>query len=165
MAASEAGKLDEVWRDVVKLRQMMSENADFAAYLANPLWSDDDKTDVLHKSAKLLGLSNDTKNCLQLVVENRRISDLTLILEEFDDLYYAKADVAEVVVESANKISKPQSDKLQKVLEKLLAKKVVVDYRLNSAILGGLRIKSGSKMFDNSLVSKLNYLENIMKGK
>ena len=51
------------------------------------------------------------------------------------------------------------------LLEKILGKQVEIDYVLNPKILGGLRVQCGSKMFDDSLASKLNYLENIMKGK
>ena len=47
----------------------------------------------------------------------------------------------------------------------MLGKQVVINYELNPKILGGLRVQCGSKMFDNSLASKLNYLENVMKGK
>ena len=50
-------------------------------------------------------------------------------------------------------------------MEKILGKQVEIDYVLNPKILGGLRVQCGSKMFDNSLASKLNYLENVMKGK
>ena len=58
-----------------------------------------------------------------------------------------------------------QDAKLKKVIENLLGKKVLIDYVINPKILGGLRVQCGSKMFDNSLINKLNYLENIMKGK
>ena len=62
-------------------------------------------------------------------------------------------------------MSNAQNAKLIKIMEKKLGEKVVVDYVINPSILGGLRVQCDSKMYDNSLVNKLNYLENIMKGK
>ena len=50
-------------------------------------------------------------------------------------------------------------------MESVLKQNVVIDYEINPSILGGLRIQCGSKMFDDCLASKLNYLENTMKGK
>ena len=58
-----------------------------------------------------------------------------------------------------------KESKLSKVLESVLKQNVVIDYEINPSILGGLRIQCGSKMFDDCLASKLNYLENTMKGK
>lgn len=157
--------VEKVWADVGKLKALIDENKEFADYMTNPLWSDDDKVDVLNKSAKALGLSSDTLNCLQVIVENRRMSELGFILDNFGKLYYAKNNIAEVLVETVKKLSSSQASRLQKTLEKVLGKKVVIDYQISPVILGGLRIRCGSKMVDGSLMSKLNYLENIMKGK
>ena len=68
-------------------------------------------------------------------------------------------------LKTVKKLSSVQSSSLQKTLEKFFGKKVVIDYQIVPSILGGLRIRCGSKMIDGSLMSKLNYLENIMKGK
>ena len=112
-----------------------------------------------------MDLNDDTLRCLDVVVENGRISDLSLILNDFEKIYNCKNNVAKVIVETAKKLSATQDNKLKKVMEKILGKQVEIDYVLNPKILGGLRVQCGSKMFDNSLASKLNYLENVMKGK
>ena len=164
-ASVESKSIDKVKDDVVKLQNLLNENDDFGGYLENPLWSQQDKNDVLIKTAKVLGLSKETLNCLDVVVENNRISDLKLILNGFEKIYNQKNGVEKVSVETVKKLSVKQDAKLKKVIENLLGKKVLIDYIINPKILGGLRVQCGSKMFDNSLVNKLNYLENIMKGK
>lgn len=164
-ASVESKSIDKVKDDVVKLQNLLNENDDLGGYLENPLWSQQDKNDVLIKTAKVLGLSKETLNCLDVVVENNRISDLKLILNGFEKIYNQKNGVEKVSVETVKKLSVKQDAKLKKVIENLLGKKVLIDYIINPKILGGLRVQCGSKMFDNSLVNKLNYLENIMKGK
>ena len=164
-AAVESKSVEKVKNDVAELRKILDGNGDFGAYLENPLWSQKDKNDVLQKTAKLLKLSGDTLSCLNVVVENGRISDLAMILDDFEKIYNKKNNVVKVDVETVKKISKLQNDKLKKVMEKILGKQVVLNYIINDKILGGLRIQCGSKMYDNSLINKLNYLENIMKGK
>ena len=49
-------------------------------------------------------------------------------------------------------------------LEKMLSKKVVVNYEICPEILGGLIVKFGSSMIDDSIRGKLNRLEIMMKG-
>ncbi len=164
-AAIEMKSVEKVKADVEKLKSLTAQDTSLEEYLANPLWSENDKRDILRKTAKSLQLSEETLNCLEVVAENRRSSDLSLILDNFNKVYYQKNGIAEVDVETVKKLSASQDKKLKKTLEKILGKKVAVSYSLNPAVLGGLRIRSGSTMFDDSLAVKLNYLENVMKGK
>ena len=161
----EKKSVEKVKEDVVKLQKLLAENREFCDYLENPLWSQNDKKDVLKKGAKLLNLRDETLSCLEVVTENGRISDLSLILNDFEKIYNCKNNVIKVCVETVKQLSSQQDNKLKKTLEKKLGKSVTINYVLNPKILGGLRVQCGSKMFDNSLVSKLNYLENVMKGK
>ena len=164
-ASIDSKSVDKVRDDVLKLQNLLNENSDFGDYLENPLWSQQDKNEVLLKTSKLLGLSKDVLNCLDVVVENGRISDLKLILSGFEKIYNRKNNIEKISVETVKELSVKQDSKLKKVMENILGKKVVIDYVVNPKILGGLRVQCGSKMFDNSLINKLNYLENIMKGK
>jgi F-type H+-transporting ATPase subunit delta len=164
-AAVESKSVEKVKNDVSELKKLLDESNDFGTYLENPLWSQNDKNDVLQKTAKMLNLSSETLSCLDVVVENGRVSDLALILSDFEKIYNRKNNVVKVDVETVKKLSVSQNNKLKKVMEKLLGKQVVLNYVINDKILGGLRVQCGSKMYDNSLVNKLNYLENIMKGK
>lgn len=46
----------------------------------------------------------------------------------------------------------------------MLSQKVVVNYEICPEILGGLIVKFGSSMIDDSIRGKLNRLEIMMKG-
>ena len=164
-AAVERKCVDEVWKDIEKLQILLRENTEITSYLSSPLWSEQDKDDVLKKTANVLKLNKETVNCLEVVTENNRAADLSAILDDFIKVYYQKNDIAEVEVETVKNLSAEQDRNLKKILEKLFAKKVVINYQVNPTVLGGLRVKYGSEMFDDSLAVKLNYLENVMKGK
>lgn len=164
-AAEETKNVEKVLSDIEKLRVLLKEDASVCSYLSSPLWSDADKKDVLGKSASILRLSRDTLACLELITENRRIAELAMILDDFVKIYYQKSNIAEVDVETIKQLTEKQDESLTSVLERLFAGKVVVNYIINPAVVGGLRIKCESKMYDDSLASKLNYLENVMKGK
>ena len=97
--------------------------------------------------------------------EEINTSGFDAITEAFEKIYYEKNNVAEVEVEAVKTLNPKQDGNLRAVLEKIFAKKVVLKYNINPTILGGLRVKYESKMFDDTLAAKLNYLENVMKGK
>lgn len=164
-AAEENSCVEKVWRDIVKIKGLLHQNSELVAYLSSPLWSENDKKDVLQKAAKILKIDEETRSCLEIVVSNGRIGDLPAILDGFAKVYYQKNNVIEVEVETVKKLSETQDENLRVILEKILAKNVLVNYNINPTILGGLRIKCGSRMYDDCLATKLNYLENVMKGK
>ena len=164
-AAKENNCVGKVYEDVAKLKDLLNENSEFSGHLENPLWNNEDKYDVLKKTAEVLKLKNETVNCLDVIVSNGRFSDLSLILDGFKKIYYKDQGIIEVDVETVKDLSSSQDKKLKTVLSKLFAGNVVVNYKINPSIMGGLRVKNGSKMFDDSLATKLNYLENLMKGK
>ena len=85
-------------------------------------------------------------------------------MEEFVHIYYHRHQIEEVKVESVYALDNAQMRKLNAALENLLGGKVTVDYQISPELIGGLRIKYGSTMIDNSIASKLNRLEMIMKG-
>ena len=157
--------LEKIWNDILKLQAFLKEDSAFSSYLSSPLWDEKDKQDVLKKTAQVLKLDEETLRCLQIVSANHRIVELPLIFECFKQVYYQKSNIAEVVVETIQPLSAVQNKKLSALLEKFFAKKVVIDYQINPSILGGLRLKCESEMIDDSLSAKLNYLENLMKGK
>lgn len=164
-AAEERKCVKKVCGDIAELQKFIAQNQELSGYLISPLWKEKDKVDVVKKTASILRLSPETEACLEIIVENRRVGDLAAILDDFINLYYRRTGVAEVEVEAVQKLSMRQNTRLQKVLEKLLERPVAVKYCINPEVLGGLRVRCGSKMFDDSLSAKLNYLEKIMKGK
>ncbi len=164
-AAKDAGCLDEVLQDVKKLRDLAAANSDLVKYFSCPLWSEEDKVSVLDKIAKISGVGKETLECLKVMSENNRMGNLGLMLDEFMELYYKEKNIAEIDVETVCKLSAAQDKKLQKTLEEIFAKRVVINYIINPSIVGGLRVTCGSQMFDDTLATKINYLENLMKGK
>lgn len=163
-AAEETNAIDKVNADIATLLDVVSEDKNFLKYFANPLWDLASKKSTLKEIAQKLKISDETLSCLDVVADNNRFGEFKLILEAFKHLYYIKHNIAEVEVQSVKELSIEQDKKLKSTLEKMLGKKVVVNYILSPELLGGLRVKYGSNMIDDSISGKLNRLEIMMKG-
>lgn len=163
-AAAQTKLLDKVIADVDGLRRLIAENADFVAAFSNPIWEDAAKRETLAAIAAKLKWNPETLRCLDIVMDNNRFKELPLILEQFKHIYHQKMNLAEVEVESVKPLSEAQCKKLSQTMEAKLGKKAVVNYKINPGLLGGLKVMCGSDMIDDSLKSKLNRLENMMKG-
>ena len=162
--AEEDGDVRRVMADMEALRLNLVNDAETMKLLANPLWSVDDKKKALEQVAKKLKLSQETLRCLCLAAERNRFAELGMILDGFCRIYYQKHNIVEVKVETVKPLTRAQDERLKANLEKMLAKKVLIEYRVKPEILGGLVISYGSDMIDDSICGKLNRLENIMKG-
>ena len=162
--AEERHAVETVVKDMETLSALLREDKDFVTYLANPLWEVSAKKEALKAVAPKLKLSSETLNCLDILAENARFAELGLILEAFRKIYYQKHGIEEVEVSSAKALSTAQDKKLKNVLEEMLSKKVIIKYQIQPELLGGLRIKYGSSMIDDTLAGKLNRLELVMKG-
>jgi F-type H+-transporting ATPase subunit delta len=67
-------------------------------------------------------------------------------------------------VTSARALSASQLQALEETLRGILGGKVEVDVTVDPSLIGGLIVKVGSQMIDNSLRSKLQRLQLAMKG-
>jgi F-type H+-transporting ATPase subunit delta len=67
-------------------------------------------------------------------------------------------------VTSAEKLSAKQLADLKAALKSATGTDVALTTKIDSSLLGGLIVKVGSRMMDNSLRTKLNSLKVAMKG-
>ena len=74
-------------------------------------------------------------------------------------------DEVDVELSSAYELQKNEIDKLKNIISKKVGgKKITLFTNIDKTLLGGMIIKIGSKMIDNSLKTKLNNLQIVMKG-
>jgi F-type H+-transporting ATPase subunit delta len=65
---------------------------------------------------------------------------------------------------SARPLSDAQTDELKRVLKGKLGRDPQLHTRVDPTLLGGLVVKVGSRMIDNSLRAKLNGIRTAMRG-
>lgn len=164
LAAEETKHTDKVMSEVDILCQLLAEDEKIVASLANPIWSIDSKREAIKSIAKKIKLGKEMAEWLGIMAENSRIPELKGALDEFKHIYYRRHGVEEVEVLTVKALSAAQDKKLKTLLEKKLSKKVLINYTIKPELLGGLIVKYGSSMIDDSIAGKLTRLEIIMKG-
>lgn len=163
-AADETRQVERVLKDVDELRRLIAEDTQIVILLSNQVWEAASKREALAKIAAKLKLSKETASCLDILADNGRMAELPEILDEFKHIYYRRHNIEEVEVLTVKPLSAAQDKKIKAVLEKKLAKQVLIKYTVKPDLLGGLIVKYGSSMIDDSIAGKLTRLEMIMKG-
>lgn len=133
--------------------------------LESPTYSYEKRAAILRDLGKLLKLSPVMKNFLGLLLEKNRLRFLPQIQKDYRKFADDISGVLRAQVTSAAEIDPEQAKVIQSTLEKQTGKKVELETRVDPSLIGGLRAEIGGKVFDGSLLTQLNRIEdNLKKG-
>jgi F-type H+-transporting ATPase subunit delta len=162
--ADEQHALDAVAGDLRELRAMLQESGDLSRLMRSPVLSREEQGKAVAAIAERAGLSALTRDFLAVVAHNRRLFAVPAMIEAYlAKLAERRGEVtAEVTV--AQPLNEARSSALTEQLRRAVGARVVVDIRVDPALLGGMTVKVGSRMVDASLKSRLQRLRLAMKG-
>ncbi|MDI7775785.1 F0F1 ATP synthase subunit delta [Asticcacaulis sp. EMRT-3] len=155
--------LDKVQKDVAALKGLLEQSAELRAFLTSHVYKSDVKLNGLLAVAEKLKLQDLTKRTLGVLAANRRLDHLFPFITAFGRLYAAHKGIVSAEVTTAVALTEPQAEDLKKTLAKALGHQADIDTRVDPAILGGLKVRVGSRLFDASLKTKLDSLKFALK--
>ncbi len=161
--AVETDALEAVDSDLKDLKAMIGASVDLRLLLVSPAISAEDKAKGLDAIAARAKLDATTRKFLGLLAANRRVSALAAIIEAFARLVEARRGVVSAQVVTAIPMSAAQSASLATTLRNALGKDPQIETRVDPAILGGVKVRVGSRLYDASLKSKLDSLKFALK--
>ncbi len=161
--ALETGQLEQVESDLSLFDEMMRESEDLTRLVRSPVFSAEEQERALNAVLQKAGFTEVTQNFFRLVSKNRRLFAVKNIISDFDALLSNHRGEVTANVATATKLDDEQLSVLEDVLKKAVGQDVRVEAEVDSALLGGLVVKVGSRMIDNSLRTKLDSLKNVMK--
>jgi F-type H+-transporting ATPase subunit delta len=146
------------------LNKAINDSGDLSRLLSSPTFKTEDQLSALDALAKRLGIDGIALNFLKLMCDNRRLSALPDAIKQFQALVSASKGEAIAEVTSAEELSAAQLKDLKAALKERMGQDVQLLTKTDSSLLGGLVVKIGSMMIDNSLKTKLANLKVAMKG-
>lgn len=162
--AEEQGTLDPVAADLKKVDALILESEDFRRLLKSPILSRTEQQKAVLAVAEKAGLSPLTAHFLGLLARNRRLFVTSEVIRAYLSRLAGRRGEVTAEVVSAIPLSKEQAEAVTASLTKYVGGRVSLDARVDPGILGGLVVKVGSRMVDNSLKTKLQHLKLAMKG-
>ena len=104
-----------------------------------------------------------TMRLIRLMLEKRREHEMGTIYEQFVTLRRAHQDIMPVVVSSAFELTDAEKAKLTDQLIKKSGKKIEASFKIEPALIGGVRVQYGDFVLDGSVRGSLNRLSNRLK--
>jgi len=160
--AGEEKKLEQYYNELHQFSSMMAENKDLGGFLANPIFEQDVKKNVLEKIIGKVTLSPMTVNFLKLLVDKNRID----VLPDIDTCYRLMMDEAlqktRVTVKTAFPLSADMQKYIMSNLKKLTGREAEVTVEEDKSLLGGIVIGVGDTLYDGSIINQLNNMRNLL---
>mmetsp|Transcript_6984 Transcript_6984/g.10245 ORF Transcript_6984/g.10245 Transcript_6984/m.10245 type:complete len:224 (+) Transcript_6984:108-779(+) len=154
-------KLDKVYQDMVGLRTMMEESKDFKLLIVTPGVDPETKVKTLEAVCVKSGADGSVVNFLKVLVENKRVNMLARVVDLFEVFYRAEKGLVLCKVTSASPLSDSQKAQVKKAMEARAEKgsQMIMEYNTNASIMGGLVVKMGDAVFDNSVATRLERIQ------
>lgn len=162
--ARDAGQLDAVAKDLDTLSRLLAESADLVRLVRSPVFGRDEQARAVAAVAEKAGASELVRRFLGVMAQNRRLFVLADVIAAFRKLHSHHRGEALAEVVSAVPLNDEQLAQLKSSLSSAAAGNVVIDAKVDPALIGGLVVKLGSRMIDASIRNKLNNLKTAMKG-
>lgn len=160
--AAEEKKIEGYYKELVTFSSIISQDRSLRVFLANPVFEQRIKKNVVEKIIGKLQLSAMTINFLKLLVDKKRIE----ILPDIATCYRQMMDEVLKRVRVNVKTAFPLSDEMQTYikagLEKMTGRQVEINLEKDPALLGGIVIGVGDTLYDGSIKNQLNNMRNLL---
>jgi len=160
--SKESSCTDIVENEMRSLKNLLDESLDFKQTILSPLTTGKDKQNILFKIAEQNNFSITSKKFLGFVAKKNRLFFMENIIKSFLNIVsHDKGEIKAKLV-SSKELSADEQKKIKDDFSKDLKSTLVIDYKYDPGLIGGLVIQIGSTMVDTSIKTKLKKLETKM---
>jgi F-type H+-transporting ATPase subunit delta len=163
--AIQDGKIEQYGEELGAFVQLMTQLPELADALRNPLYPETARKSLFATVANKVDLSPIIRSYLNLLIEKRRINNLSEISDFYHRLIDEHQNVARAKLSAATKLDDQAIADIAASLEKLTGKKVVVEFQVAPELIGGVVAQIGDLVLDGSVRRQLlNFKETLKRG-
>jgi F-type H+-transporting ATPase subunit delta len=161
-AAKDSNELDKIENDMKIFQSLLNSSSDVKNFMEDPTQNINTQKSVINLLADKLEFSKNLKNFFLLLLEKRRIFFVKKISESFLRFCSKKRGEVKASLISSKELSQSELDEISKDLSKTMDSTLILDYKVDKELIGGLKLQLGSFMIDTSIKNKLKKYEQEM---
>ncbi len=156
--AKEQNALDEVHAQMVDFIAVCKQNPELLAVLKNPIISLDKKAAILDEvfGKRVHAMIN---AFFKIMVNKGRAGLLSATAKEFINAYNLFKGIVKAKVTSAVALTEENKKQIVEVVKATTKGEVILEAKVDPAIIGGFVLQVGDRQFDASIANKLNKLK------
>ncbi len=160
--SKEANLLKNIENQSSLVLNLISHSNDFSNLIKDPTVTKEDLVKVINKISENYNFDTLFKNFLCFLVKKRRFFFIERILKSFLEICSKSRGELKAKLKSAKELSDGEITKITEELTKNFGSKIILNYKHDESLIGGLVVQVGSTMVDTSIKNKLQQIENKM---
>ena len=158
--SKEKNILKEIESNIKFIDQALNKSEDFKKFVTNPTINKNNRLNVIEELGKKNNFNIFFINFLKILIEKHRFFFLEKIIKYFNDILCDFRGELNATVSIPSKMSEIQIKEIESMLNKVLKKKVNLDFKHDLSLISGAKLQIGSLMIDDTVKSKFNKILN-----
>ena len=158
----ENSELNEMEVESKSLQDLLKKNYEFMSLVKDPTYKKNEQLEAIKLISSRFKFTNTFRKFLSLLCFKRRLFFLEKILNNFLQLMSKSRGEIKAKLSSSKELSQVEIENIQKQLSENFTSKIILDYKYDPTLIGGLIIRVGSIMIDTSIKNRLEQLEKSM---
>ena len=161
---TDPGALDRIAADMEGLFSVYLQDGEFRAFLADPRRGAAEQQKAIFAIIENSGIGDEVRKLMGVLIANRRLDKFPAVAAAFGAKLAERRGQQVAQVITAFPLTDTQRAQITARLTEGGFSGVKLAETVDTTILGGLIVRIGSRLYDNSLKSKLQRLQYAMKG-
>jgi F-type H+-transporting ATPase subunit delta len=153
--AIEHNVLEQVNEDMILIFQICNNNRELKNVLDSPIIKFEKKINIFNE---IFGnkINKISKNFINLIIKKRRDNNILQITKQFNNIYNDYKGIEVAYVTSAFELDKEQKNNIINLLAQHTNKQIKLVEKIDKSIIGGFIINYSNKIYDASILTKIN---------
>ena len=164
VAAEHKMDADKTIQELEQLSALFQESHELHNVFLNPAVPHDQKINLLDAIIKKMNGNVMLRNFMAVLIDHRRIGQISEITREFREQMDARMGIAEAQINSARELSAGEKKALEAQLAGVTGKQIRAHYGEDPGLLGGAVVRIGSTIYDGSVRGQLEKIKHQIVG-
>lgn len=162
-AAREAGRMDDMYEEVLELQKLLQANEELQKMMENPKVIREDKENVIETVFRGR-ISDEIVELMKLMIAKGRYSSIESVFDYFIGLVKEEKKIGIAYVTTAVELTDGQKDEIvRRLLETTRYESFEMNYAVDASLIGGMVIRIGDRVVDSSIKTKLYELSKSLR--
>ena len=162
-AAREAGRMDDMYEEVLELQKLLQANEELQKMMENPKVIREDKENVIETVFRGR-ISDEIVELMKLMIAKGRYSNIESVFDYFIGLVKEEKKIGIAYVTTAVELTDVQKDEIvRRLLETTRYESFEMNYAVDASLIGGMVIRIGDRVVDSSIKTKLYELSKSLR--
>lgn len=157
--ATQASAQERVLAELRALQTVFQKDEMIQAFTVSPILKAEDREKMLKAALKDAGLSSETLDFVLLLAKKNRLGLFDQIVAAIKTQIDVANGVTRGQVRSAAVLSPEERKHIEEIVSRFTKKQVILTYKEDPSVIGGLIAEAGSYTFDDTLTSHLRRLK------